>query len=105
MDLDGPEAFAHAKILYRFLVENLSIPVRAILIFFSGSRGIHLYIKAGIVGAEPSDYFYLYAKMFCRRLAEAAGVIIDMAVYGPLQSLRAYAENTATPSLLALSNS
>ena len=88
LDLDGTEAFAHAKLLYRFLIESLCVPVEGLLIFFSGNRGIHFYLDTNTVGAEASDRFYLYAKMFCSHLAEEAGIVIDMAVYGPLQLVR-----------------
>lgn len=87
-DLDGTEAFADARVLYRFFTKKLCIPAEAILLFFSGRRGIHFYIDMGVVGAEPSASMHQYLKEFCRRIAGEAGVKIDMAVYGPLQIAR-----------------
>jgi hypothetical protein len=59
------------------------------LTFFSGSKGFHLGIPTSIWQPEPSGDFHVIARHFAERLANAAGVVIDVGIYDRVRLLRA----------------
>lgn len=59
------------------------------LTFFSGSKGFHLGIPTSVWQPPPSADFHVIARHFAERLANAAGVVIDVGIYDRVRLLRA----------------
>lgn len=59
-----------------------------LLIFFSGSKGVHVGIPA-VWNPQPSPTFHVSARHFCLTLAEAAGVVADPSIYSKTRLFRA----------------
>lgn len=71
------------------VLSRQGIPLGRILVFFSGSRGVHILFPTAAFGAGPKADFEGAAKRTCLAIAELAGVTIDSAIYNPLAPLRA----------------
>jgi hypothetical protein len=66
-----------------------------LLAFYSGSKGFHLGIPTCLWRPLPDERFNLFARRFCKRLADAGGVRIDDGVYTLTRLFRA--PNTRHP--------
>jgi hypothetical protein len=67
----------------------LGVPAEAVVVFFSGRRGVHIMWPSQVLAAAPKDGFDATAGIVCRCIAGLVGVEVDMAVYKPLAALRA----------------
>jgi hypothetical protein len=68
---------------YRTLDED------GLLSFFSGGKGCHVGLPAGLWGPEPSPDFHRVARRFAGHLAALARVTIDTGVYDKVRAFRA----------------
>jgi hypothetical protein len=66
-----------------------------LLAFYSGRKGFHLGIPTCVWRPAPDERFHLFARRFCGRISEAAGVRIDTGVYSLTRLFRA--PNTRHP--------
>jgi hypothetical protein len=86
-DLDA--ALRDARRLALWLIQRYRLDDDALLIFFSGSKGLHVGLPSSLWAPEPSTSFH----RICRRLAdgigEAAAVVIDTGVYDRVRAFRA----------------
>jgi hypothetical protein len=95
IDLDGDDTdgaldktLEDARTIVRTLLA-LGVPAEAILVFFSGSRGIHILWPSGVLAATPKDGFEGTVGLVCEAIARLCRVTIDPNLYNPLASLRA----------------
>ncbi len=80
-----------ATVLQRFA----DLDADDLLAFYSGSKGFHLGIPTRLWQPAPDERFHLFARRFCARIAELAGVRIDDGVYTLTRLFRA--PNTRHP--------
>jgi hypothetical protein len=66
-----------------------------LLAFYSGSKGFHVGVPTSPWRPAPDEHFNLFARRFCGRIAELAGVRIDDGVYTATRLFRA--PNTRHP--------
>ena len=86
-DLDA--AVRDARRLSAFLVKRYRIDDDELLIFFSGSKGFHVGLPTSLWGPVPSADFNRLARRFAERVAEQAGITIDVGIYDKVRALRA----------------
>jgi hypothetical protein len=68
----------------------LGVPRSHVLVFFSGSRGVHVLFPATAFAAAPMVGFEKAAGATCGVIAALANVTIDESLYTPLKPLRAH---------------
>lgn len=91
-DIDAEElhdAHQEAGGLADFLIERYGINPGELLVFFSGSKGLHVGLPTSLWSPEPSADFHRTARRFAKRLAELASVTIDAGVYDRVRAFRA----------------
>jgi hypothetical protein len=82
-------ALLDARRLTSLLIERYRLDDDALLMFYSGAKGLHVGLPTGLWSPEPSPMFHKSAKRFAEKLAELAGVRIDGAVYDRVRAFRA----------------
>lgn len=92
-DIDRPNQLdlAHdaALILILFILDRYQLDKEDLLVFFSGSKGFHIGVPTSVFDAEPSLKFHRVARELAETLARHCDVVIDTAIYGIVQPLRA----------------
>jgi len=92
-DLDAPDAVRFALEAARRLVGAITgrfkIADDALLTFYSGSKGFHVGVPTSLWGPAPGPAFHRIARTFAERIASAAPVTIDSAVYDRARLFRA----------------
>src|SRR5262249_45614378 len=92
-DLDVPEDLEQGRLAAVRLCETIMDRYESRdtepLIFFSGAKGFHVGLPTSLWAPEPSPTFHKVARRFAERVAEAAGVPIDTAVYDKVRAFRA----------------
>src|SRR5207248_7591453 len=83
-DEDIEEASRNAHRLFQYLAKRYTPPT----VFFSGAKGYHLSVFAGY-SIEPTPANPRIARALVTRLAEDAGVAVDLGVYDPVRLWRA----------------
>lgn len=83
-DEDIEEASRNAHRLFRYLADRYAVPT----IFVSGSKGYHLSVPTG-GSIEPASPNPRIARSLAARIAEDAGVPIDLGVYDAVRLWRA----------------
>jgi len=87
---DDPErALRDSRRLAAFIVDRFTeLDDDDLLVFFSGSKGYHVGIPLAH-RPESSPTFHAVARRFCETIAQAAGVVIDTAIYSKTRLFRA----------------
>ena len=73
--------------LHEALVRR-GVPATDVLVFFTGNRGFHVQVPAGLFDARPTKGFAAIAGRVCKTIADDVGVILDHHMYSRLQSMR-----------------
>ena len=63
------------------LVERYRLDEEALLLFFSGAKGVHIGLPTAIFQPEPPPLFNLIARRFAEANAARVGIAIDTGVY------------------------
>ncbi len=85
---DAGRALAGARRLAAVILERYRNLDDALLLFFSGSKGIHLGLPL-CWDAPPSPSFHRVARRFAETLAALAGVKVDTSIYDKVRAFRA----------------
>lgn len=76
--------------LCNLLCDRYRIDATNVLFFFSGSKGFHLGLPLSVCNSPaPSTNFHTICRRFAERIAEAAMVKIDIAIYDKVRAFRA----------------
>lgn len=76
--------------LVDLLLERYAIDADELLLFFSGSKGFHIGLPLSVCGLLPSMLtFNQVCRRLAERLAELAGIQIDVGVYDKVRAFRA----------------
>jgi hypothetical protein len=86
-DLDA--ALRDARRLALWLVERYQLDDDALLIFFSGSKGLHIGLPSSLWTPEPSSSFHRVCRQLAEGIGKAAGVVVDTSVYDRVRAFRA----------------
>jgi hypothetical protein len=87
---DITKALADCRRLVAFLVERYSCNNDDLLIFFSGSKGFHIYLPLSLCGSvKPSTVFHKVCRRLAECLAAEAGIPIDTSIYDKVRLFRA----------------
>lgn len=86
-DLDA--ALRDARRLALWLIERYRLDDDALLIFFSGSKGLHIGLPSALWTPEPSATFNAVCRTLAEAIAGKAGIVIDSAVYAKVTAFRA----------------
>ncbi|MDY0165277.1 MAG: hypothetical protein RBS80_01955 [Thermoguttaceae bacterium] len=86
---DPAHAQADAAALLEWLGENAGVEPAGLLLFFSGSKGVHVGLPTALWNPSPSADFHKVCRRFAENLAEAAAVSIDSGVYDRVRCFRA----------------
>jgi hypothetical protein len=93
-DVDRENALEHAlrdarRLAAAILERYRGLDEDDLLVFFSGSKGVHIGVPTSPWRPEPSLTFHDIAKRFCLAHAERAGITIDQSVYNRTRLFRA----------------
>ncbi len=86
-DLD--RALNDVRRLVAFIAEWYELDGDELLLFFSGSKGFHVGLPTSLWTPSPSVAFHSTARRLAEALAERAGIVIDVGVYGRIRAFRA----------------
>lgn len=63
------------------LENQYDVNIKELRVFFSGSKGFHLYIPAAMMGITPSENISRYFKAFAAKILKPIGVSYDPLIY------------------------
>jgi len=86
---DLPRAQVDAGRLAAALVERYGLADDDVLLFFSGSKGLHVGLPLSFWRPPPSADFHRIARRLCETVAAGAGVEIDAGIYDKVRAFRA----------------
>jgi hypothetical protein len=85
--LDKP--WQAARLMLRFFIAK-GMRCSDALVFFSGSRGVHLGVRSEVFGRDPRRFTPLFEwRALCRRIAATVGVSPDLSIYDRARLFRA----------------
>jgi hypothetical protein len=82
-------AIADAGRLMSTLEERYGVPLECMMPFISGGKGCHVGLPTALWSPAGGAMFHLVSREFALRVAAAAGVTIDTAIYDRVRAFRA----------------
>jgi len=83
------KALDDTRRLVNTLDDHFGVPRETLLVYFSGRKGFGVELPTGLWEPAASIDFPNVARAFAEHIAAKAGIVIDPAVYGRVQPLRA----------------